>query len=215
MMRTSGTASPLIAGAVALSVLVATSGCQQPQRKLVTHPPGTLIVHYEEASAPSACLVASVAMAANYVLGEREFTEPDLRAALRRQNLDETRVADVQAFLRQQGLEMVALAGRPDGEPPLGLRYWLVRRGYPVICIINQHDGDPELNHAVVVTGFSANPEDPSADIVYYLDPATRDPLQSVGLAEFQAHWAHGNHAMMIVVQPPSEPAGVVQPTAR
>ena len=148
----------------------------------MTHPEGTLRVGYEEASAPTSCLVASVAMAANYVRGERRFTEPSLRTALKEQGLDETYVADLKTFLAKNNLDLVVLAGELDGKPPTGLRFWAVDRGYPVICVINQHGGDPQFNHAVVVTGFSANAGDPSADIVYYLDPATREPLQSVGL---------------------------------
>jgi hypothetical protein len=192
------------------------AGCEQPQRKLVTFPAGTLPVHYEVASAPTACLVASVTMAANYVLGERRFTEPDLRTALARQKLDEKRVGDLKKYLAEQGLELVVLTGRPDGEPPLGLRYWLLTRGYPVICVINRQGANPDLkthagsqyNHAVVVTGFSANPAQPSADIVYYLDPSTPDPLQSVGLAEFETLWARGDYAMMVIVKPPEPSPG-------
>lgn len=213
-MRTNGCARRVLVGFVLAGLLGGGAGCDQSQRRLVTYPRGTLPIHYEAASVPTACLVAGVAMAANYLVGERKFTEPQIRAALARQNLDEKKVADLKTFLETQGLELVVLAGRMDGEPPLGLRYWLLSRGYPVICVINRQGADPDVsrpvdpqfNHAVVVTGFSANPADPAADILYYLDPSTADPLQSVGLAEFDAMWARCDRAMMLVVQPP-EPA--------
>ena len=112
-------------------------------------------------------------------------------------------MADVKAWLEEQGLHLVTLTGQSDDKPPLGMRFWLERRGYPVICVINKYAGDVRYNHAVVVTGVSANTGDPPADIVYYLDPGTREPLQSVGLAEFETSWARCDYAMMIVVQPP------------
>ncbi|HOA75586.1 MAG TPA: hypothetical protein PL151_14425 [Phycisphaerae bacterium] len=215
-MWTSRSAKQAVASIVMAGLLSGLAGCQEPQRKLVTFPPGTLPVQYEAASAPTACLVASVTMATNYVLGERRFTEPGLRAALARQKLDEKRVGDLKTYLAEQGLEMVVVTGRPDEKPPLGLRYWLLTRGYPVICVINRQGADPDLekpagpqyNHAVVVTGFSANPDQPSTDIVYYLDPSTADPLQSVGWAEFEKLWARAGHAMMVVVKPPVPSSG-------
>lgn len=200
----------LIGTAVVLVALG--SGCQEPARKIVTHPEGTLRVPYEVASAPSSCLVASVTMAANYLEGQRRFKEPAVRVALKQQKLDETKVTDLRTYLTGQGLDLIAVSGELDGKPPLGLKFWSVTKGYPVICVINQHEGDPQFNHAVVVTGFSANADKPLADIVYYLDPATRDPLQSVGLWEFDTWWGRCGRAMMVVVKPPPGQGNASQP---
>lgn len=188
------------------------AGCQQPQRKPLTHPQGTLLVRFEAASAPSSCLVACTAMAANYLLDEPRFAEPELRKTLQRQKLDETRVEDLKKYLSGHGLNLVALTGRTDENPPTGLKFWVLGKGYPAICVLNQHAGDPAFNHAVVVTGFSANPDGGQADIVYYLDPAAREPLQSAKLADFETSWARCDHAMLIVVRPPPAAAQAPQP---
>ncbi len=187
------------------------AGCQGPQRKFVTYPPGTLAVPYETASGPTACLVASVSMAANYLVDKHEFAEPAVRAEMKAQGLQENSVADVKKYLEERGLYLVTLTGEADGRPPLGLGFWLERRGYPVICIINEHGADQKFNHAVVVTGISKNSADPPADIVYYLDPAAAEPLQSSELTQFEAAWELGKRAMMIVVAPPTESAPAAQ----
>lgn len=198
-------------GVIGIVAMLALAGCQQPQRKLLTHPPGTLRVRYEAASAPSSCLVACSVMAANYLLDQPRFTEPKLRKSLQLQKLDETSVGDLKQYLAAEGLELVTLTGWLDGNPPAGLKFWVVGKGYPAICVLNQHDGDVQFNHAVVVTGFSANTDGTEADIVYYLDPAAREPLQSAKLADFEANWARCDRAMLIVVRPPP----VEQPAPR
>lgn len=186
--------------------LLTGAGCAGPlKRPPVTHPQGTLRVLYEQATTRSSCLVAGATMAANYLLGERRFTEPQMRAAMRAAGWDETVVADVKAYLAAHDLYLVTLAGTIDGKPPLGLRYWLQNRGYPVICVVNQHGGDPRLNHAVVVSGILANEVPDSADIVYYLDPSTPEPLQTADMKAFDQMWAYSDRAMMLVVAPPSE----------
>jgi hypothetical protein len=184
--------------------LFAAGGCEAPRPKFTTHPPGTLPVHYEEASTPTSCLVASAVMAANYLLGQPRFTEPGVRKAMKEQRLDETQVTEMQTFLVGQGLDLIALSGRLDGKPTLGLRFWVERKGYPVICIINRLGEEPKFNHAVVVTGFSEGAGSPPADIVYYLDPSTREPLQSVPATEFEKYWHRGNNTMLLVVAPPA-----------
>lgn len=190
--------------AVAAASLICAAGCQSPPKRVVTHPPGTLPVRYEEATTYSTCLVASVAMAANYLLGERTYTEAGLRGRLARQALDETRVGDIKALLQSDGLYLITLSGQLDETPPLGLRYWVCNRGYPVICVINHEANNPAFNHAVVVTGFSANPAGGPADIVHYLDPSAAEPLHSTDEASFEILWARGDHAMMVVVTPPT-----------
>ena len=199
---------------VAVIVFLTATGCEAPKRKFTTYPPGTLPVPYEVASTPSSCLVASVTMAANYLLGQHRFTEPGVRSAMKEQLLDETSVADMRTFLGTQGLDLIALSGQLDGKPTVGLRFWVERKGYPAIAIINKLGDDPKFNHAVVVTGFSADAGSPPADIVYYLDPSTREPLQSAGRAEFEKYWALGDHAMLLVVAPPPQDSGAASKPA-
>ncbi len=184
------------------------AGCAAPPRKVVTHPPGTLPVIYEQSTAHSTCLVASAVMAANYVLDRRVLTEAGVRQELVARGLDETRVADIRAFLAERDLHLVVLQGRLDGEPPVGLEYWLRNRGYPVICVINRQSGDPAFNHAVVVIGISSNPDRPGVDIIHYLDPSSAEPLHSVERAVFEILWSGGDHAMMVVIQPPESGSG-------
>ncbi len=186
-------------------ILLGAAGCAAPPRKVVSHPPGTLRVIYEQSTAHSTCLVASAVMAANYVLDRRALTEEGLRQELAARGLDETRVADIRAFLAERGLHLVVLQGRLDGEPPAGLEYWLKNRGYPVICVINRQPGDPAFNHAVVVIGISSNPQTPGVDMIHYLDPSSAEPLHSVERPVFQILWAGGDWAMMVVVRPPEQ----------
>lgn len=194
-------------GAAILLLLLAIClpGCQQPKRSFRL-PPGCLPVRYEAATTYSSCLVASVAMAANYVLNDRKFSEGQIRSDLKRLGYDETRVGDLQAYLRGEpgGLHLVALAGELDDNPPIGLKYWLEQRGYPVICVINRDPrSDPAFNHAVVVIGICTNPNGCSADIIHYLDPSSAAQLHSATADEFEVLWASGEHAMMVVCQKP------------
>lgn len=180
------------------------AGCDTPSR-IVKYPEGSLQVQFEDATAHSTCLVASVAMAANYLLGERVYTEAGIRQALHRAGLYETRVGDLQTYLANEKLHMVVLKGTLDGKPPLSLRYWLQNRGYPVICVINRRDNSPSFNHAVVAIGISRTLEGPPADSIHYLDPASPLQLHSEGLDAFETLWARGENAMMIVVAPPPD----------
>jgi len=191
------------------TVLLGVAGCAAPPRKVVSHPPGTLRVVYEQSTVHSSCLVASAVMAANYLLDRRVLTEEGVRQELAARGRDETRVADIRAFLAEQGLHLVVLQGRLDGEPPAGLEYWLKNRGYPVICVINRQPGDPAFNHAVVVIGISSNPQKPGVDIIHYLDPSSAEPLHSVERPVFQILWGAGDCAMMVVVRPPEPGPGV------
>jgi hypothetical protein len=147
--------------------------------------------------------VAAVVMASNYVLGERRLTENLVRDELRRSGRDETAIEDLKDFLPSKGLHMVTLAGTIDGKPPTSLRYWVMQRGYPVICIINREGEDPAFNHAVVVTGIQAKPGESPTDIITCLDPSLPQAIDNVSAAEFGILWERGLHAMMIVVAPP------------
>jgi len=182
-------------------------GCRSPQ-PLRHYPPNALQVRYESAGGYSGCLTASVAMAANYVLGEYRLSEKQLRRDLQQAGFDETRAGDVKQYLGRLGLHLVTLAGSLDGKPPLSLRYWVLDRGYPVICVINTYGSDPDFNHAVVVVGFSKTGGAESADSIYYLDPSSAEPLHKVEAAEFERVWARSGHAMMVVVQPPGSQGG-------
>jgi hypothetical protein len=185
-----------------LLVLTVLWGCEQPNR-VIRYPDGALQVRYEAATSYSSCLVASVAMAANYLVGERRFSEPDMRQELSRAGLDETQVRDMKLYLDSRGLHLVALSGQLDEKPPTGLGFWLNQRGYPVICVINPHSDDPAFNHAVVVIGFSRQGGAEIADRIHYFDPSLTEPLHSCEAAEFDAYWGRGGHTMMIVVAPP------------
>jgi hypothetical protein len=180
------------------------AGCNAPGRAR-TYPEGTLPVRFEPATTHSTCLVASVAMAANYLFDQRRYTERDLLAKLKKAGKDETLTGDIKDYLETQGLYLITLVGQIDGKPPEALSYWLNKRGYPVICIINRHAGEPAFNHAVVVIGISQKtPADP-ADMIHYLDPSTQQELHLATAAEFETLWSAGGHAMMLVVAPPPE----------
>jgi len=181
-------------------------GCEATPKKPVKFPEGTIRLRYESAESYSTCMVASVAMVGNHLLGKQRFSESAIRTALKRHGRDETLVADLKAFLADEGLHLVVLQGRLDGKPPLQLGYWVKSRGYPAICIINRDpDGDPGFNHAVVVIGISENPEDGLADTIHYFDPATVEPLHSDPADEFDTIWGRCQRAMMIVVAPPTD----------
>jgi hypothetical protein len=144
-------------------------------------------------------------MASNYLLGERRFTESSLQKELTAAGRDETKIEDLKTHLSEHGLHLLTLSGQLDGKPPASLRYWLQKRGYPVICIINSRGDDPAYNHAVVVTGIEATEGDTLADKIVYLDPATPTPLQRESATWFDALWQRGHNAMMIVVAPPAD----------
>ena len=191
---------------IALACLGGTLGCEQPRRNYRL-PPDCLPVRYEAATTYATCLVSSVAMGANYLLGDRKLSERQIQVDLKRLHYDETRVGDLKAYLRQlpERLYLVTLTGQLDAEPPTGLRYWLEKRGYPVICVINRDPGcNPGFNHAVLVIGISKNQKGSSADIIHYLDPSSVDQLHSAPVDEFEMIWSSGDRAMMIVCQDPT-----------
>lgn len=198
---------PRLAAALAgLACLGCMLGCEQP-RRTYRLPPDCLPVRYEAATTHATCLVSSVVMASNYLLGDRRLSERGVQVDLKRLGYDETRVGDFKAYLRQlpERLYLVTLTGQLDAKPPTGLRYWLEQRGYPVICVVNRDPAaDPGFNHAVVVIGISKNHKGLSADIVHYLDPSSVQQLHSDPIDEFETIWAGGDHAMMIVCQEPT-----------
>lgn len=191
-----------------IALMSCAAGCEEPGKPVMRYPPGALRVPYEEATDHSTCLVASVAMAANYLLGEHKFSEKVIGAELKQMNLDPTRVGDLQLYLSRHGLYMGAYRGRLDDQPPLGLRYLLNERGYPVICVINRAGQGPEYNHAVVVIGISENPGGLMADTIHYFDPSSPKQLVSTDALDFEQMWGRCQHAMMFVTRPPTQGAG-------
>lgn len=189
---------------VLLGLIASISGCEAP-KPIHTFPAGTLPVRYEPATTHSTCLVASVAMAANYLLGERRFSEKQLRTELEQAGKDETLTRDLKDFLETKGLYLIALTGQIDGKPPMSMSYWVVKRGYPTICVINREAGQHAFNHAVVVIGISPKSAEQSADTIHYLDPGTKEPLQSCNAADFETLWSAGGYSMLLVVAPPPE----------
>jgi hypothetical protein len=192
-----------------LACLLALFGCDQP-RPAVTFPPNTLPVRYEPATSHTTCLVAAVAMAGNYLIGDRRMTEKSIREDMKAAGRDETKIEDIRTFLQDKGLYLLTLSGQLDGKPPSSLRYWLVERGYPVICVINRNGDDPAFNHAVVVTGIEHTDPEVSADKIVYLDPSVGQVLHTDDEKAFDVLWQRGERAMLIVVAPPrdSRPAG-------
>lgn len=182
-----------------IGIVMASTGCQSPNR-IAKYPEGALRVRYEEATSHSSCLVASVVMAANYVVGERRFSEKAVREDLEQAGLDESRVGDLKKYLADHGLHLVTLAGSLDGKPPVSLKYWLLERGYPVICVINRDPVDPNFNHAVVLIGISTTGDVESTDRIHYFDPSSAEPLHTDDVAAFETVWDRGQHAMMVVV---------------
>lgn len=177
------------------------AGCSRPTR-LASYPPDTLHVQYEPATTYSTCLVASVAMVANYLEGQRRFTVPNMVRELRKVAADESRVEDVRDYVTGRGLHLIALSGRLDDRPEQGLAFWVRSRGYPAVCIINRAGDDkPDFNHAVVVIGVQRGVD--SAEIIQYLDPSADQPLYSCDRKTFETVWARCDHAMLLVVRPP------------
>lgn len=188
--------------ALPIAILMALAGCDHP-RPPMTFPPNTLPVRYEPSTSHTTCLVASVAMASNYLLGERRLTEVSIREEMKAAGRDETSIEDLRTYLQGKGLYLLTLSGELDGKPPASLRYWLLERGYPVICVINRNGDDPAFNHAVVVTGIEHTDPAVSADKIVYLDPSVGQVLHKDEEKEFDLLWQRGRRAMLIVVNPP------------
>jgi hypothetical protein len=188
---------------VLMGLSVGMLGCEAPPKQAVKYPAGALKVVYEDATKPATCLVASVAMSANYLLKERSFSEALILEEFKHAGRDETAIADMKAYLAEKGLYLVTLSGRLDDVPPTGLKYWLEKRGYPVICIISHHPGGPEFNHAIVVIGICTNQKTGSVDSIYYFDPSSVEALYNMDAANFEELWERGEHAMLVIIKPP------------
>jgi hypothetical protein len=185
------------------------AGCDTTPKRLAVpeHPANCLKVKYTNASHPSSCMVAAATMAANYLDGRERFQEPDVRERIRAAGLDELRVGDVKKWFADFGLNLIALQGDLSTTPPTGVPYWL-QRGYPVITVINKFGQNADYNHAVVVIGIDLpDPKDPLADrLVYYLDPASMENLESARAPVFEQWWALCQNALIVMVKDPDAP---------
>ena len=171
------------------------------------YPPGTMRVGWMAASDYTDCLAASVAMCANYVLDAQWFSPAKIREGTSEAGLDHTLVAGVQAWLGGQGLEMTPLVGELSDDAPLGLGWWVLQRGYPVICVINKSGGNADYNHAVVVIGIDGGSAE-SAEGVYVLDPASSKRLERWERLKFLHYWGSAGSVMLPLFETPRDARG-------
>jgi len=183
------------------------AGCQRPQT-VDAFPAGAIPVRYVPADDPTDCLAASVVMSANYVLGHDQFTTKKMRQELRGAGMDPSRTADVRSWLESYDLYLTPLVGELTDKPPLGLVWWVQKRGYPMVCVINRHAGDSAYNHAVVVIGFEFDAGSPQSATVHVLDPASPRRLESWERDVFDHYWASAGRVMMPIYEAPRMVAG-------
>jgi hypothetical protein len=195
-------------GAVLFACLPVLSGagCKKQLTALET-PPGTLPVRYVPATDYTDCLLASVIMSANYVDGRPRLVPSTVRADLEADGLDRTRLGDFRNWMSTQGFRMIALKGRLVRTPPDGVLWWVQERGYPVICVLNRHGGDPEFNHAVVVIGFDLGDNEKEVRNVHLLDPASPYGVESPDRATFEREWQETDRVMILVFDEPAASA--------
>jgi hypothetical protein len=172
------------------------------------YPTGALQVRFVEASGYTDCLVASVVMCANYVAGHDRLDPDRVRGGLAAAGLDPTRIADVRGWLDQERLELTPLRGRLSDADGIGLGWWVLGRGYPVICVINKFAGNADYNHALVVIGFDGAGSADSASGVYLLDPASPKRLERWDRLTFEHYWASAGHVMLTLYETPGAQVG-------
>jgi len=176
-----------------------------PRIAVDTFPPGVLRVRFVQAAGYTDCLVVSAVMCANYVAGRDRIAAGRVSDELAAAGLDRTKVADVQRWLREHGYELTPLRGELSDVERVGLGWWVLRRGYPVICVVNKFAGDADYNHAVVVIGFDGAASAEAAEGVYLLDPASPKRLERWDRLTFQHFWAGAGYAMLPLYQTPDE----------
>ena len=199
-----------VVGVVTLFVLGA--GCQR-RIAVDTFPPGALPVRFVPAANYTDCLVASVVMCANYVTASERFEPAIVREGLTAAGLDPTRIADLRVYLAGRRLTLQPLTGSFTDRELVGLGWWLLQGGYPVICVMNKNAGNADYNHAVVVIGVGRGDSVASARTVHYLDPASPRRLESVDRLLFRHYWASAGHIMLPLFETPGEVAGATAPT--
>lgn len=164
-------------------------------------PPNSLRVRYVPASDYTDCLVASVVMCANYVLGSDHFSPSGVRRELAADGLDPTRIGDVRMWLDGKGIKMVPLKGELSDTPPLGLGWWVQERGYPVICVVNKFGGNAEYNHAVVVIGVETGETAGQLGAVYVLDPASPRGVERWEHRTVEHYWRSTGQIMLLLFE--------------
>ncbi|GJM24933.1 MAG: hypothetical protein DHS20C16_13480 [Phycisphaerae bacterium] len=191
---------------VLVLMLTLATGCH---RRLAVdeYPPNALKVRYVSATDFTDCLLASAVMCMNYVVGQDRFAAPRVRQQMDSEGFDLTRVGDVRMFLEGRRIKLIPLKGELSTEPPLGLAWWVISRGYPVICVVNEEEGAPEeFNHAVVVIGVDVddngdNGSDNGSGIgdVIVLDPASQKRLERWDRETFLSRWQPTGNVMLLV----------------
>ena len=190
------------------AALPACLGATCEQRTAVTDfPPGTLRVRFAAAARYTDCLVSSVVMSVRYVLDTQWLSPAQVRSELSAAGLDHTRIADLQAWLKTKNVTMIPLKGELTDAPRIGLGWWLVGRGYPVICVVNKFAGNADYNHAVVVIGMERTGPDPQDRAVYVLDPASPRRLERWDRMTFEHYWGSAGKIMLPLFETPRPPA--------
>jgi len=178
------------------------------------YPPGTLQVRFVPAMRWTDCLVAGVTMCANYVAGSSRLDPSRIRTGMTEAGLDPTRIADMRTYLAENGWELTPLHGRLSGEPETGLIWWVLERGYPILCVVNKYAGNADYNHAVVVIGFEgppqAVPSEPGrvapvlgVDKVCLLDPASPKRVECWDRLTFEHYWGSAGRIMLPLYEKP------------
>jgi hypothetical protein len=186
-----------------LAVTIPSGACRK-RVAVDRYPAGTLRVRYAPAGDYTDCLIASVVMCANYVVNAERYTTAGLRRDLEAAGLDHTRVGDLQAWLADQAFQMTPLRGDLTRRPPLGLGWWVLERGYPVICVINKHAGNPEFNHAVLVIGLDLDDDIGRVTAVSALDPASEKRLVRWDRSMFAHYWGSAGRVMLPLFERPA-----------
>ncbi len=198
-MKTTQFKSRRVLGFVPLLAIILTTGCHR-RIAVDEYPQSALKVRYVAATDFTDCLLASAVMCTNYVIGQDRFKAPRVREQLASEGLDLTRVGDVRLFLADRHIKLIALKGELGNEPPLGLAWWVISRGYPVICVVNEEEGAPEeFNHAVVVIGVELDDTEGAVGDVIVLDPASQKRLERWDRETFLSRWQPTGNVMLLV----------------
>ncbi len=193
------------ATALLLPALMGTS-CEQ-RVAIDDYPPNSLRVRFVAADRYTDCLIASAVMCANYVLDSPRFSQAEVRDEMASAGLDGARIGDLKAWLESQGVSVVPLKGNLSGDQPTGLGWWLLVRGYPVICVVNKFAGNAEYNHAVLVIGIEMDDATGEPRSWYILDPASPRRIEHWDRLMFEHYWGSGMNVMLPLFEAPPEAA--------
>ena len=189
-----------------VGLVVTAAGCHQ-RIAVDTYPQDALKVRYVAATDYTDCLLASTVMCANYIVGQDRFAAPRVRSQMASAGLDMTRVGDVRTFFADRAIKLIPLKGNLGHKPPLGVLWWVVSRGYPVICVVNQQEGgSEEFNHAVVVIGADVDDNTDVVSDVVILDPASGKRLERWDRETFMSGWEATGRVMLLMFDTAAEP---------